>query len=183
MIKDDILKKIYNFSLPRYEELTDLEIYNNQLVSIVENYLKDLNFNNNEKIITITMVQNYVKLNLLPKPIKKKYNKEHIAFCIVISILKNVLSIQQIKDAIDLQLIHLEKADAYNYFADNLELVIKFIFKPLLINSNENLNYKYYENIEIPNEKLAMSGALAAFSFKLLVDIIIYRKGVKNLIE
>ena len=30
--------------------------------------------------VTSAMVNNYVKLKLIPKPNKKKYNKEHIAY-------------------------------------------------------------------------------------------------------
>ena len=43
------------------------------------------------------MINNYVKNGLIPHPDKKKYTKEHLAGLMAVCMLKQVLSIQDIK--------------------------------------------------------------------------------------
>ena len=38
----------------------------------------------NDTIITHSMINNYVKLGIMPAPVKKKYSREHIAYLIII---------------------------------------------------------------------------------------------------
>ena len=81
-IKNDIIefgKDILEFHIPRWEELPDIELYMDQVITFIENNLSIYPFINSEKIITSSMINNYVKLNLIPKPIKKKYNKTHFS--------------------------------------------------------------------------------------------------------
>ena len=59
---------ISNFHLPRWNELPTIDLYIDQLVSLLEQYLSGYITNDNEKddkIITKTMINNYVKHNVL----------------------------------------------------------------------------------------------------------------------
>ena len=77
-----------NFHLPRWNELPNLDLYLDQLVTILEKYLKDCIGNKEETIITKTMINNYVKQGLIKPPRKKKYSRLHIATLIVICIVR-----------------------------------------------------------------------------------------------
>lgn len=50
-----------------------------------------------DKILTKTMINNYTKNDFLPPPVKKKYNKEHMYLLIFLYYFKNVLSITDIQ--------------------------------------------------------------------------------------
>ena len=50
-------------------------------------------------MLTPSMINNYVKDGVLPRPEKKKYSRDHLALLLVICTLKSVLSLPQI-DAI-----------------------------------------------------------------------------------
>jgi len=54
-----------------------------------------------EKLLTKSMVNNYVKAGILDKPVKKKYNKSQIKKLIMICELKQVLAINDIKKIFD----------------------------------------------------------------------------------
>ncbi len=57
-------KEIKDFHLPRWNELPSIDLYIDQLVSFLEQYLFGYIKNDNEKeekIITKTMINNYVK--------------------------------------------------------------------------------------------------------------------------
>ena len=73
------------------------------------------------------MVNNYVKLRLIPKPIKKRYNKVHLAYLIAISILKQVMTIEEIRDGIIFQAKINGKKGAYNLFCEEQERALKSI--------------------------------------------------------
>ncbi len=121
------INNLKNLRLPRWNELPEFEIYNDQLISIVEGACKDL-YEEGEKIITPSMINNYVKWNVLTKPIKKKYEKRHLACCIVITCLKTLISINNIKIGIEVQTKHLGIESAYNSFCDKLEEGMDLIF-------------------------------------------------------
>lgn len=84
--------------LPQWNELPDLALYMDQVVSLGNRYLEPII----SVPITASMVNSYVKKGLMPKPVKKKYSQEHVASLILITIMKQVYSL----DIIHKWLIH-----------------------------------------------------------------------------
>ena len=120
-MSEPITINLTDFSLPLWDELPDIDVYMDQLVTIVERYLQPLSANGIPfKPLTPSMVNNYVKLKLIPKPIKKRYSRKHIARIIVITILKQVFDIPSIQQSIDLQTENTNSKDAYNLFCQYL---------------------------------------------------------------
>lgn len=50
-----------------------------------------------DKNLTSTMINNYVKHKVIPAPVKKKYEKEHLANLTMVCIAKQVLSLSEIQ--------------------------------------------------------------------------------------
>lgn len=46
--------------------------------------------------MTKSMVNNYVKVGLIPRPVGKKYDREHLAMLLMICVLKQALSMESI---------------------------------------------------------------------------------------
>ena len=64
--------------LPRWEELPNLDLYLDQVVTVMEEYLEFFVTDKEDKIITKTMINNYAKDRVI-SPVKgKKYTKEQI---------------------------------------------------------------------------------------------------------
>ena len=51
----------------------ELGLYLDQVVNYLEKYLSQYSTNKEDKIITKTMINNYVKQGIMPAPEKKKY--------------------------------------------------------------------------------------------------------------
>ena len=125
----EIIDEIMEFKMPRYEKLPRMNLYLEQVIEEVVFILEPIFGDNEEKWITRTMVGNYVKQGLIPRPIGKKYSKEHIAYLVYISIAKQVLSMGEIKRLLEIQRKSYPIAVAYDYLCNEFENVLQDIFK------------------------------------------------------
>ena len=113
--------------IPRWSEFPTIDIYMDQLVTLADRYTGLLQpTSHNRKAVTPSMVNNYVKQGLMPKPIKKKYNQQHIAYLVVITILKQNFDIPQIKTAISWQTNLSDSETAYDQFCQQIEDTIHY---------------------------------------------------------
>jgi len=117
-----------NFYIPRWEELPEMELYSEQVIKYLEDYLEPFHADQSEKLITKAMVNNYVKHGILKPPVKKRYNKSHIAYLFVISLMKQVYSINDIKILIRLALGIAPIEVSFNEFCNVMEESIECIF-------------------------------------------------------
>lgn len=69
---EERIEKIIKHHLPRWNELPEIDLYLDQVVNYLEKYLGILSSNDDDKIITKTMINNYVKQGIRPAPEKKK---------------------------------------------------------------------------------------------------------------
>lgn len=83
------------------EDIPEIDLYMDQVIQLFEkNFGKSIR-NEDEKVLTKTMINNYAKGKLF-FPIKnKKYSKEHLILISLIYQLKGGLSIQDIKQTIE----------------------------------------------------------------------------------
>ena len=117
-------------ALPRWEELPDLDLYKDQVLKLTDKHLSPLGI----KPVTAAMINNYVKLKLLPAPIGKKYTRMHVAFIFSIAILKDVFEIIQIREGILYETQTLGLKQAYNLFVSEVENAMRLIEKQGLHN-------------------------------------------------
>lgn len=129
-LEQKLRESIQGFRLPRYQEIPDVGLFLEQTVRLVNGYLRPLGGIE----LTPSMVSNYVKQKLLPPPVKKQYGREQLAYLIFMAAAKTVLPLEDIRLLFALQREHYEPETAYNYFCDEFENVLQFIFgsKPAL---------------------------------------------------
>ena len=125
----EIIEEVMQFKMPRYEELPRMNLYLEQVIEEVVFILEPIFGGKEEKWITRTMVGNYVKQGLLPRPVGKKYSKEHIAYLVYISIAKQVLSMDEISKLLQIQKTAYPIDLAYNYLCNEFENILQDIFK------------------------------------------------------
>ncbi len=166
----DFKEEILSFKIPRWEELPDIELYMDQLITYIEKYLSIIEITKENKIITASMINNYVKLGLIPKPIKRRYNKNHIAYLFAISILKHVFTIQEIKDGIIFQSNLNGEKKAYNNFCEEQEKALILLAEQIGINRNvEEIKL----NTIINHNNLAIKMASLSFASKIIAEKVI----------
>ena len=127
MCREEAIEKARNFHCPRYHELSDMGLYLEQVIGVVSQALAPISTQGNE-IITGAMISNYIKNNALPSPVKKKYYREHLCYMIVLGILKQVFTVQQIGKFFKIQQQTYDLQTAYDYFCTEFENALKEAF-------------------------------------------------------
>lgn len=109
---------LHEFRLPVWDELPQIELYMDQVIVLLNEYLSYFVYEgNDEKLITAAMVNNYVKMKLVPAPVRKKYGRVHLAYLIMICTLKQTLSMAVVKKMLPRGDVEIVKRD-YNQFID-----------------------------------------------------------------
>ena len=122
--KDKILSSVRGFRLPRYKEIPTVGLYLEQTTKYICEYLAPLQ----EDCITNSMISNYVKKHLIDNPVKKQYSRDQIAYLIFIAVAKNVISLDNLERFIRLQKQTYTPQWAYDYFCDELENILAYVF-------------------------------------------------------
>ena len=80
------------------KDIPDLDLYMDQIMTLFETHLANNKKNEEDKLLTKTMINNYSKAKVITPVKGKKYTKEQIIQMLIIYQLKNNLSIQEIKE-------------------------------------------------------------------------------------
>ena len=110
-------KYMENFSLPARETLPDMELYMDQVISLVNRYLNLIPQDETNPVITASAVNNYVRLKLMPAPERKRYGRKHMACVIMICVLKQSLSLAEIQRILPQEMSEENVHQVYNDFA------------------------------------------------------------------
>ncbi|MBM6613924.1 DUF1836 domain-containing protein [Desemzia sp. RIT804] len=164
---------VEEYHLPRWDDLPDIDLYMDQVITLIENYLMIFNPTHDKKIITSSMVNNYVKLKLIPKPVKKRYTKKHLAYLIAISILKQVITIPEVRNGIVYQASVNGIREAYNLFCSEQEYALKAVASRIGNTSTVPLMKEdcTEENILVRNATLAVATKIA--TEKLVASLVV----------
>lgn len=93
---DSLLKEIVDSEDIELNDIPDIDLYMDQVITLFEMKLKSLKRDDEDKIMTKTMVNNYVKAKILPLVKGKKYNKQQIILLNLVYNLKQNLSLTDI---------------------------------------------------------------------------------------
>ena len=79
-----------------WDHMPEIDLYMDQVITYMDKQLRLFQVKENSKLLTSSMINNFVKDGLLPRPDHKKYSREHLAGLLIICMLKQVLSISDI---------------------------------------------------------------------------------------
>lgn len=79
-----------------WERMPEIDLYMDQVLTYMDKQLNLFQRDESSKLLTSSMINNYVKDGLLPRPDHKKYSRDHLAAIMIICMLKQVLSIPDI---------------------------------------------------------------------------------------
>ncbi len=112
---------IEEHSLPGWEEFPSLELYMDQVIALLNQYLEIFEADREEKdyVVTAAMVNNYVKMKIVPAPVKKRYTKVHLAYLVMVCTLKQTLSMEMIRRIVPVDMEPEQVRQTYESFVQN----------------------------------------------------------------
>lgn len=95
-----------------WDNLPDIDLYMDQVVS----YLSRQTVGGKAPSMTSAMINNYVKDELLPRACGKRYHREHLVYLTAVGLLKNVLTVKDMKLLLDNAITEGEEEAFYAHF-------------------------------------------------------------------
>ena len=167
------------------KDIPSIDLYMDQVTSLMESSLSFTRRNESDKILTKTMINNYAKNHLLPPPQKKKYSKDHLLLLVFIYYFKSILSLQDIQA--------LMEPLCTKYFHSQAPLNIEAIYNEAFSCKNSQIDTfmsqleEYEKDLQTAGDELP-SDESDFYSFftlicRLNMDIYIRKRAMEKLID
>ncbi len=112
---------------PDWSDFPDIDLYMDQVISVLERYLAP--FFPQEKCITSTMINNYVKHRLLPPPENKRYSRRHLARLFMICIFKRFVQLSEIQVILEFLVNEKGEEETYLLFKQEMEDAFQGVYE------------------------------------------------------
>ena len=118
-----------SFHIPRWEELPAVDLYMEQVITLIHSNLGAFFEQVGIQPITKNMINNYVKAKIVQAPVNKRYPRISVAMIIVVYILKSCYETEDVGKLIRMG-VDLEAGVplTYNRFCDAIENAVKAVF-------------------------------------------------------
>ncbi|MCR5251238.1 MAG: DUF1836 domain-containing protein [Lachnospiraceae bacterium] len=184
---NSIMQSLGRIRFIKPEDIPSIDLYMDQVTSFIDSRLRNTaRYQEKERILTKTMINNYAKNDLLPPPTKKKYNKEHVMLLIFIYYFKNILSISDIQQLL--------KPITERYYGKEGEVDIAAIYEEALNMGEDQLDalksdvmQKYRSSKEsfpdVSDEEEKEFLQLFSFLCMLILDVYVKKLLIEKIID
>ncbi len=159
------------YHLPEWEDLPQINLYLDQVIALVNQYLGFFVYDpTEEKLLTPSMVNNYVKLKLIPAPVRKKYGRKHIALLLMVCTFKQSVSMAAMSLMLppdDETLIHEE----YDRFIASFDRISRYVVQQAKASAEPIFDEASNSGFEVSD--LVAGSAIAASFARLLAGKLI----------
>ncbi|MFP5106791.1 DUF1836 domain-containing protein [Neobacillus sp. C211] len=176
------------------DEIPQIDLYMDQVIQLFENKFTETKRNEDDKVLTKTMINNYAKGKLIFPIHNKKYSKEHLILMSLIYQLKGALSINDIKDTLQgiNQKIIKEEMELDSFYTSYLNLTRQNVedFKVDIeervkdvreeITEDEKGNSPYLEQVLMISSLVHMSNLYRKVAEKLVDDITVEKEAKRH---
>ena len=168
-----------NYRLPDWEEIPNFGLYMEQLTALLQDYLDYLPPElKEEQFITSATINNYVRIKVMPEPVKRRYYRIHIAYLIIILTLKHSLSIALIQKLIPMGLPEESVKELYSAYVARHSTVAHYFIEQIRANAGPILDHKDNpEGAITDTEDLIFANAVMAGFTRLLAEKLLLLEG------
>ena len=155
-----------NATLPTWEELPKIELYMDQVVALLNDYLGYISkLDKAEKGVTSSMINNYVKMKVIPAPLKKRYSRIHLSRLIMICALKKSLNLSTVSNLLPQTEDEDENKAIYNAFVNSRKTTIEANLQRI-----ESEFYSIIDNADSVNSEMLTRLAVSTDIRKLITE-------------
>ncbi|MFJ7826367.1 DUF1836 domain-containing protein [Psychrobacillus sp. NPDC096623] len=174
---EEITQKLSLESTIREEDIPSIDLYMDQVIQLFDATYSDSLRNEDEKVLTKTMINNYSKGKLFIPVKNKKYSKDHIMLISLIYQLKGALSIKDIKSVLE------PLNDKMNTKDFSLEKFYSSLVKIQQKNAQDFLGEMKNHEVEVENQETDKMERLILLIASLSNMSNAYRKAAELLVD
>ena len=165
---------ITDYHLPEWDAIPDLGLYMDQVVVLLAQYLNFIPAmpGGKESFVTSSTINNYVRLKIMPAPVKRKYHRVHIAYLIMILTMKQSLSISDVQKVIPPDSSEEEVRTVYENYSEKFRRLALF-FNQQVQSGAEGIRTATEQSCDNAVELLVIESALIAGFSKILAEKLI----------
>ncbi len=166
-------KFITDYHLPEWDSIPNFGLYMDQVIVLLEQYLSFIPspVGTKEHFVTSSTINNYVRLKIMPAPVKRKYHRVHIAYLIMILTMKQSLSISDVQKVIPPNSSEEEVRAVYENYSEKFRRLALF-FNQQVQSGAEGIHAPG-QNSDNAVELLVIESALIAGFSKILAEKLI----------
>jgi DNA-binding transcriptional MerR regulator len=168
--------EIQTHKSPEWDKLPDIDLYMDQVILMMEKQLDVFMRDASDRLITPSMVNNYVKHGLIAPPVNKKYSRSHIAYLMAVCILKEVLPIPDITDLMRNQEEKTDIAGLFNLYCEMQDEALHAVADDLA----DEIADVSEEDLENRLNMIALNLTVNANAHKLAAEKIIHLMKMKS---
>ena len=170
---------LQHYRLPTWEQIPTLGLYMDQVLTLLSRYLPFLpRKEKEEQIITTSAINNYVRMKLMPAPEKKKYNRIHIAYLIMICTLKHCLSIPTLQTMLPRGMTEAEVEHTYTAYVNRHRIASDFYVRQVREAAAGILDQQSYSELATDDTTdLIVSAAVISGFSRLLAEKLLLLDG------
>lgn len=159
-----------SYKTETWSSFPSIDLYMDQVVTYLERLL-DIFIDGDDKgkIITSSMVNNYVKEGYLKRPVNKKYDKVHLVTLYIMSMLKPILPIPLIAGSLS----EFESEQKYKEFFENLTKLQDEAFSKVCDKLSSAINEITEENYETALRLFALQLTSEANAHRIVAEKIL----------
>lgn len=164
-------KMLESFRTEGWSQYPTIDLYMDQVVTYLDRLLNIFNVpGEDNKVITSSMVNNYVKEGYLKRPVNKKYDRMHLISLYIMSMLKNVLPIPLIASSLG----NLKTEDECRYFYDAFSKLQDEAFCKVADKVNDAIGLCSDENYDTALRLFALQLTSQANAYRIAAEKILY---------
>lgn len=152
------------FSLPGWEELPDMDLYVDQVVTLVSRYLNLIPQDEKNPLITASSINNYVRLRVMPAPVRKRYGRRHLAYVLMICTLKQSMALTEIQKVLPPDMDDEDTKQMYTNFVGRIQGAIHGFIEQV----NDEAARELVEGNERGCSNMVLYSAVNSVLYKLL---------------
>ncbi len=172
-------KYLGSYRLPDWEELPDIGLYMEQVVTLLKGYLNYLPPElEEEQFITPAAINNYVRKKIMPEPVRKKYYRVQIAYLIMICTLKHCLSIPTLQTMLPRGMTEAEVEHTYTAYVNRHRIASDFYVRQVREAAAGILDQQSYSELATDDTTdLIVSAAVISGFSRLLAEKLLLLDG------
>jgi len=95
----DRIRQMREIEMIPWNSFPEIDLYMDQVITLMNRQLDPL-YSETDKPLTPSMINNYVKDGVMPRPEHKKYNREHLTILSLICMLKPEFALPEIRELV-----------------------------------------------------------------------------------